>query len=110
MIVYCGMHNCDLQIATNKTRNEEKSMAKYGRHLGTAFQLIDDVLDYSSSENELGKNIGKDLSHGNPTLPLLYALWNGAKDQKKNTARMQQFLENNTLPASWFLQRKNKSF
>ena len=70
-------------VISNKTRNEEKSMAKYGRHLGTAFQLIDDVLDYSSSENELGKNIGKDLSQGNPTLPLLYAMWNGDKDQTK---------------------------
>tara|TARA_Y100000590_G_scaffold151980_1_gene174538 strand:+ start:63 stop:1070 length:1008 start_codon:yes stop_codon:yes gene_type:complete len=70
-------------VISNKTRNEEKSMAKYGCHLGTAFQLIDDVLDYSSSENELGKNIGKDLSQGNPTLPLLYAMWNGDKDQTK---------------------------
>jgi len=70
-------------VISNKTRNEEKSMAKYGRHVGTAFQLIDDVLDYSSSENELGKNIGKDLSQGNPTLPLLYAMWNGDKDQTK---------------------------
>ena len=58
-------------------------MATYGRHLGTAFQLVDDVLDYSSSENELGKNIGKDLSQGNPTLPLLYAMWNGDKYQTK---------------------------
>ena len=58
-------------------------MATYGRHLGTAFQLIDDVLDYSSSESELGKNIGNDLSQGNPTLPLLYAMWNGDKNQAK---------------------------
>ena len=68
---------------SNKTKNEEKAMATYGRHLGTAFQLIDDVLDYSSSENELGKNIGSDLSQGNPTLPLLYAMWNGDKKQAK---------------------------
>ena len=44
-------------------------------------QLIDDVLDYNSSENELGKNIGNDLSQGNATLPLLYAMWNGDKNQ-----------------------------
>ena len=70
-------------VISNKTKNEEKAMAAYGRHLGTAFQLIDDVLDYSSSENELGKNIGSDLSQGNPTLPLLYAMWNGDKNQAK---------------------------
>ncbi len=70
-------------VISNKTKNEEKAMAAYGRHLGTAFQLIDDVLDYSSSENELGKNIGSDLSQGNPTLPLLYAMWNGDKKQAK---------------------------
>jgi octaprenyl-diphosphate synthase len=68
-------------VISNKTVVEEKAMASYGRHLGTAFQLIDDVLDYSSSENELGKNIGNDLSQGNPTLPLLYAMWNGDKKQ-----------------------------
>ena len=58
-------------------------MANYGRHLGTAFQLIDDVLDYSSSEIELGKSIGDDLSQGNPTLPLLYAMWNSKKNEAK---------------------------
>jgi len=70
-------------VISKKTKNEEKAMATYGRHLGTAFQLVDDVLDYSSSENELGKNIGKDLSQGNPTLPLLYAMWNGNENQTK---------------------------
>ena len=70
-------------VISNKTAKEEKAMATYGRHLGTAFQLIDDVLDYSSSESELGKNIGNDLSQGNPTLPLLYAMWNGDKNQAK---------------------------
>ena len=70
-------------VISNKTETEEKAMASYGRHLGTAFQLIDDVLDYSSCENELGKNIGDDLSQGNPTLPLLYAMWNGDKKQSQ---------------------------
>ena len=70
-------------VISNKTVKEEKAMSSYGRHLGTAFQLIDDVLDYSSCENELGKNIGNDLSQGNPTLPLLYAMWNGDKEQTK---------------------------
>ena len=56
-------------------------MARYGRHLGTAFQLVDDALDYSASPEQLGKNIGDDLAEGKPTLPLLYAMWKGNKDQ-----------------------------
>ena len=70
-------------IISKKTKDDENTMANYGRHLGTAFQLIDDVLDYSSSEIELGKSIGDDLSQGNPTLPLLYAMWNSTKDEEK---------------------------
>lgn len=56
---------------------EEHAMANYGMRLGTAYQLIDDVLDYSASAEQLGKNIGDDLAEGKPTLPLLYAMWNG---------------------------------
>lgn len=64
-------------VISNRSDKEEEAMAAYGRHLGTAFQLIDDVFDYSSSSEELGKNIGDDLAEGKPTLPLLYAMWNG---------------------------------
>ncbi|MBI4696292.1 MAG: octaprenyl diphosphate synthase [Gammaproteobacteria bacterium] len=59
----------------------EHAMAAYGRHLGTAFQLVDDALDYSASPQELGKNIGDDLAEGKPTLPLLYAMWRGTPEQ-----------------------------
>jgi octaprenyl-diphosphate synthase len=52
----------------------EAAMAEYGRRLGTAFQLVDDVLDYSANADELGKNLGDDLAEGKPTLPLIYAL------------------------------------
>lgn len=52
----------------------EQALATYGAHLGTAFQLIDDVLDYSASSEEMGKNVGDDLAEGKPTLPLIYAL------------------------------------
>lgn len=58
-----------------------KAMATYGMHLGTAFQLVDDVLDYSSSSSELGKNIGDDLAEGKPTLPLIYAIQHGNEGQ-----------------------------
>ena len=59
----------------------EKAMAIYGLHLGTAFQLIDDVLDYSGSEVETGKHLGDDLAEGKPTLPLIFVLRNGNPEQ-----------------------------
>ncbi len=52
-------------------------------HLGTAFQLIDDVLDYRASSGELGKNIGDDLAEGKPTLPLIHALRYGNPDEAR---------------------------
>jgi len=60
----------------------ETSLARYGMHLGTAFQLIDDVLDYSSDSETLGKNIGDDLAEGKPTLPLIHVLREGTPDQQ----------------------------
>ena len=59
----------------------ERSMANYGMHLGTAFQLIDDVLDYSGAEAETGKHLGDDLAEGKPTLPLIYVMQNGTVEQ-----------------------------
>jgi octaprenyl-diphosphate synthase len=64
-------------ILGNATPAEERALADYGMHLGTAFQIIDDVLDYSGEANETGKNVGDDLAEGKPTLPLIYALRNG---------------------------------
>ena len=58
-------------------------MATYGQHLGTAFQLIDDVLDYSASPEDTGKNVGDDLAEGKPTLPLIHAIHNGTPDQAR---------------------------
>ncbi|QYJ77279.1 MULTISPECIES: octaprenyl diphosphate synthase [Shewanella] len=55
----------------------EEALADYGKYLGTAFQLIDDLLDYTSDAEELGKNIGDDLAEGKPTLPLIYAIGHG---------------------------------
>ena len=59
----------------------ERSMAAYGMHLGTAFQLIDDVLDYSGAEVETGKHLGDDLAEGKPTLPLIYVMQHGTAEQ-----------------------------
>jgi octaprenyl-diphosphate synthase len=50
-------------------------------HLGTAFQLIDDVLDYSGNAEQTGKNVGDDLAEGKPTLPLLYVMQHGTAEQ-----------------------------
>ncbi|HQU16852.1 MAG: octaprenyl diphosphate synthase [Chromatiales bacterium 21-64-14] len=60
---------------------QEHALAGFGRHLGNAFQLVDDVLDYSGSAGEIGKNIGDDLAEGKPTLPLIYALRQGTPQQ-----------------------------
>jgi octaprenyl-diphosphate synthase len=59
----------------------EEAAARYGMHLGTAFQLVDDVLDYSGNAEEIGKNLGDDLAEGKPTLPLIYAMQHGTPEQ-----------------------------
>lgn len=58
----------------------EQALALYGMHLGTAFQLVDDVLDYSGEEVETGKHLGDDLAEGKPTLPLIYVMKHGDPD------------------------------
>ncbi len=60
----------------------EEACAEYGRSLGTAFQLVDDLLDYEGNSNELGKNVGDDLREGKPTLPLLVAMERGDAAQR----------------------------
>jgi octaprenyl-diphosphate synthase len=69
-------------VIAGQNRNTQSAMAAYGMHLGTAFQLVDDVLDYSRGNQLLGKNIGDDLAEGKPTLPLIRALHNGDDDQR----------------------------
>ena len=60
---------------------EGKGLQDYGRYLGTAFQLIDDLLDYNADGEQLGKNVGDDLNEGKPTLPLLHAMHHGTPEQ-----------------------------
>jgi len=73
---------------------EKDALARYGMHLGTAFQLIDDVLDYSGDFLKTGKNIGDDLAEGKPTLPLLYAMKHGTAEQ---AASIRQAIEHGGL-------------
>ena len=61
----------------------EEACASYGRSLGTAFQLIDDLLDYEGSTSQLGKNVGDDLREGKPTLPLLVAMERGSPTERE---------------------------
>lgn len=66
-----------LAAVVSKTSPDiEEKLAQYGQHLGVAFQLIDDALDYKATKEELGKNLGDDLAEGKPTLPLIYAIKN----------------------------------
>jgi octaprenyl-diphosphate synthase len=70
-------------VLAGATPEVENACADYGRHLGTAFQLVDDLLDYEGSTAELGKNVGDDLREGKPTLPLLLAMQNGTLQQRE---------------------------
>jgi len=68
-------------VLSGRSEEEQRAMAAYGRHLGIAFQLIDDALDYSASSDDLGKNIGDDLAEGKPTLPLIHVINHGTPEQ-----------------------------
>jgi octaprenyl-diphosphate synthase len=68
-------------VLTDQDSKIEKAMLNYGKYLGTAFQLVDDILDYAADSEDLGKNVGDDLAEGKPTLPLLYAMWHGNQSQ-----------------------------
>lgn len=70
-------------ILSGADEQMEQAAAKYGMHLGTAFQLVDDVLDYSGEEQETGKNLGDDLAEGKPTLPLIFAMRQGDARQSE---------------------------
>ncbi|PCS24290.1 octaprenyl diphosphate synthase [Candidatus Enterovibrio escicola] len=68
-------------VLADAPKDIEQAMQYYGRYLGTAFQLIDDVMDYTSQGEDMGKHMGDDLSEGKPTLPLLHAMAHGDPKQ-----------------------------
>ena len=70
-------------ILNSATDEIEIALKNYGKYLGTAFQLIDDVMDYTSDGKEMGKNVGDDLAEGKPTLPLIYAMSKGNGEQRE---------------------------
>lgn len=63
--------------------DREQALRDYGKHLGLAFQLVDDVLDYRGDAEAMGKNVGDDLAEGKTTLPLIYAMTEGSEDEKQ---------------------------
>ncbi len=70
-------------VLGNLPAEREEALARFGKHLGTAFQLVDDALDYSADSSVIGKNIGDDLAEGKPTLPLIYTLKHGTPEQQQ---------------------------
>ena len=78
-------------ILAQADEDTESRLAAFGMHLGTAFQLIDDVLDYSADEADTGKHLGDDLAEGKPTLPLIHVMQQGTPEQ---AARVRSAIEN----------------
>jgi octaprenyl-diphosphate synthase len=68
-------------IVNGSPKEIEDALGNYGIHLGTAFQIVDDVLDYSGDSEITGKNVGDDLAEGKPTLPLLFAMKHGTPEE-----------------------------
>ena len=62
---------------------QTEALRRFGRHLGVAFQLIDDLMDYTGDQTSMGKNVGDDLAEGKPTLPLIHAMAHAADDERK---------------------------
>jgi octaprenyl-diphosphate synthase len=81
-------------VLSDSDKQTEQALKSYGKHLGMAFQLIDDALDYTANPDELGKNVGDDLAEGKPTLPLIYAMQQGNDEQQ---ALIRNAIENGGL-------------
>ena len=89
-------------MLANATDVQCAQAAAFGRHIGTAFQLMDDLLDYTANAAQMGKNAGDDLREGKPTLPLIYLLENGSSEERLLVrAAIQQ---NQDLPDDVFVQ------
>ena len=81
MLFEAASHSGALLAGANS--NQERALQDYGKHLGLAFQLVDDLLDYQGNAEEMGKNVGDDLAEGKTTLPLIYAISNGTPDEQQ---------------------------
>ncbi|MDK8465959.1 octaprenyl diphosphate synthase [Marinobacter sp. SS13-12] len=81
MLFEAASHTGALLAGANE--DQELALSAYGKHLGLAFQLVDDVLDYRGDADTMGKNVGDDLAEGKTTLPLIYAMAEGTDDEKQ---------------------------
>jgi octaprenyl-diphosphate synthase len=81
-VLFEAAAHCGAMIA-NADEATQQALKAAGRHIGLAFQLVDDALDYDGSADELGKNIGDDLAEGKPTLPLIYALQHASPEDRE---------------------------
>lgn len=70
-------------LLAGATNTQERALKDYGKHLGLAFQLVDDVLDYQGDAETMGKNVGDDLAEGKTTLPLIYAMANTGEHERQ---------------------------
>ncbi|XQW84490.1 octaprenyl diphosphate synthase [Thalassotalea piscium] len=86
-VIYCKtakLFEAATQLAAvigDHDKKTEQAMIDYGKYLGTAFQLVDDIMDYTADAQAMGKNVGDDLAEGKPTLPLIYAMQHGNAEQ-----------------------------
>ena len=81
MLFEAASHTGALLAGANE--QQEKALRDYGKHLGLAFQLVDDALDYTGNADAMGKNVGDDLAEGKPTLPLIHAMANSSEDDRQ---------------------------
>ncbi|MBZ0334531.1 octaprenyl diphosphate synthase [Marinobacter sp. AL4B] len=81
MLFEASSHSGALLAGANT--EQENALKDYGKHLGLAFQLVDDVLDYQGDTEAMGKNVGDDLAEGKTTLPLIYAMKNSSEDERQ---------------------------
>lgn len=81
MLFEAASHTGALLAGANE--QQEKSLRDYGKHLGLAFQLVDDALDYTGNADAMGKNVGDDLAEGKPTLPLIHAMANSNENDRQ---------------------------
>lgn len=81
MLFEASTHSSAILCGANP--EQEKALQEYGHHLGMAFQLVDDVLDYEGDAETMGKNVGDDLAEGKATLPLIHAMRVGSEEQVK---------------------------
>lgn len=86
-------------ILAESDPDTEERMASFGMHLGTAFQIIDDVLDYSGKTEEIGKTLGDDLAEGKPTLPLIHVMSHGSKEAALVVRTALEHANRDELPA-----------